>query len=181
MATDTTLDARALAWEADRLAWADLDEEQRRWFVNLELFVNRELAAVAENVEHLAATDYGAELAEALDVETPESAEEAKELVDARLLLEREEGKKDALVPSRQNARTKAMRLLIEGRLDVTRRFVGGEHDGMIVAECRGDSGAVYTLGYDPHKREWRCTCEERKGNCSHLAALKLVTTIGGS
>lgn len=46
---------------------------------------------------------------------------------------------------------------------------------GLIAAECRGDSGEIYKLGFDPLKAEWRCTCEARTPNCSHLLALKLV------
>ena len=74
----------------------------------------------------------------------------------------------------REAAATKARRLLTEGRLEVT--YI--DHDdsfGLIVAKCRGDSGEVYSLGWDPTKEEWRCTCAEMKGNCSHLQALKLV------
>ena len=71
------------------------------------------------------------------------------------------------------NAREKGRILLAEGRLTVLK--VGDEYDGLIQAVCRGDSAKVYDLGYDPRKREWRCTCEAR-GECSHLIALKLVT-----
>ena len=63
--------------------------------------------------------------------------------------------------------------MLVEGRLRVLRI----EKTGLIVAECRGDSGEVYDLGFDPGPREWRCTCLEMKGRCSHLIALMLVTT----
>lgn len=67
----------------------------------------------------------------------------------------------------------KAHRLLTEGRLIV--REVGlPSHPGRIVAECRGDSGSVWMLGYDPRAEEWRCGCDAR-GECSHLKALKLV------
>lgn len=96
-----------------------------------------------------------------------------------RLDRERAEGHKDATVPSRQDARSKGLRLLIEGRLDIRRRETDGDKAGLIVAACRGDSGEVYALGYDPVRKQWRCTCREMKGNCSHLAALKTVTTIG--
>ena len=72
----------------------------------------------------------------------------------------------------RENAATKALRLLTEGRLRVTR--VRGD---LIVAECRGDSGQVYHLGHDPRNLQWRCTCEAR-GRCSHLIALQLVTAL---
>lgn len=71
----------------------------------------------------------------------------------------------------------KAHRLLTEGRLIV--RTVGDpSHPGRIVAECRGDSGMIYTLGYDPSKAEWRCQCKEVRGGCSHLKALKLVVVV---
>jgi len=74
-----------------------------------------------------------------------------------------------------ESAALKSKRLLIEGRLIVERieRLKDGEP--YIVASCRGDSGEVYQLGYDPHRGEWRCTCEAR-GVCSHLKALWLVT-----
>jgi hypothetical protein len=48
----------------------------------------------------------------------------------------------------------------------------------LVVAQCRGDSGAIYYLGHDPERNEWRCTCAELKGNCSHLIALKRVVVI---
>ncbi len=70
-------------------------------------------------------------------------------------------------------AAEKARRLLPEGRLMVKRVDRGYVH-----AQCRGDSGEVYDLGYDPVKGEWRCTCAEMKGNCSHLQALKLVVVV---
>jgi len=73
---------------------------------------------------------------------------------------------------SRENAQAKGRRLLTEGRLRVLRI----ERSGLIVAECRGDSGEVYTLGFEPMWGQWRCTCEA-KGRCSHIIALMLVTT----
>ena len=73
---------------------------------------------------------------------------------------------------SRENAQAKGRRLLTEGRLRVLRV----ERSGLIVAECRGDSGEVYGLGFAPVAHEWRCTCEA-KGRCSHIIALMLVTT----
>ena len=72
---------------------------------------------------------------------------------------------------SRESAHEKGRRLLQEGRLRVLRI----EKTGLIVAECRGDSGEVYDLGFDPGPREWRCGCLEMKGRCSHLIALQLV------
>ena len=75
----------------------------------------------------------------------------------------------------------KGRRLLGEGRL-VVRTVGDANRPGLIVASCRGDSGDIYALGYDPGKNEWRCSCEAR-GKCSHLVALQLVTvrdTVGG-
>jgi hypothetical protein len=77
------------------------------------------------------------------------------------------------LLPKKRNdKRHKAIRLLTSGRLRVLR--VDG---ALIVAECRGDSGAVYKLGHDPRKKQWRCTCPART-DCSHLAALWAVVSL---
>lgn len=75
---------------------------------------------------------------------------------------------------TRENVDDKGRRLLVEGRLVVER--VQGE---LIVATCRGDSGEVYRLGFDPVRAEWRCTCPA-KTRCSHLVALQLVTVKRG-
>jgi uncharacterized Zn finger protein len=74
----------------------------------------------------------------------------------------------------RESAAVKGRRLLAEGRLTV---IVAGDpaRPGLIVAECKGDSGAVYALGYDHRGREWRCTCPALTSHCSHLTALQLV------
>lgn len=77
-------------------------------------------------------------------------------------------------MPSRESAADKGRRLLVEGRL-IVREI---REDGTIVATCRGDSGEEYSLGYDSTKRQWRCTCAEMKGRCSHLCAVQLVTAI---
>lgn len=74
-----------------------------------------------------------------------------------------------------ENLEQKGKRYVIEGRLRIE-RF---EPSGLIVASCRG-TGATYSLGYDPARREWRCTCAVERGGkrnrrCSHLAALQLV------
>jgi uncharacterized Zn finger protein len=78
----------------------------------------------------------------------------------------------DLVLRGKENVEQKARRLLAEGRLLIERVY---RDNGLIVATCRGDSGAVYDLGYDPAKGEWRCTCQA-KGRCSHVAALQLVT-----
>lgn len=72
----------------------------------------------------------------------------------------------------RENVRDKGARLLTSGRLRVVK--VRGN---LVVAKCRGDSGGLYDLGYDPIRKQWRCTCEAR-GPCSHLTALWLVTAV---
>lgn len=76
----------------------------------------------------------------------------------------------------RETKGEKAVRYVRERRLLVER-----VDRGVIIASCRGDSGEVYALGFDPGRREWRCTCEANKKfhrECAHLAALKLVTAI---
>lgn len=72
---------------------------------------------------------------------------------------------------SRESAADKGRRLLVEGRLIIVRV----DSTGYIHAQCRGDSGEVYDLGFDPENTQWRCTCKAR-GTCSHLVALQLVT-----
>ncbi len=71
----------------------------------------------------------------------------------------------------RENAAAKGRRLLAEGRLTVD--LVDGRK---VIASCRGDSGDVYRLGFDPRAGSWRCTCAVRTDACSHLHALRLVT-----
>jgi hypothetical protein len=64
----------------------------------------------------------------------------------------------------------KTRRLLTSGRLRVY--SVSSDH---LEAECRGDSGELYTLGWrDGH---WRCSCKARV-DCSHLGALWCVTAV---
>lgn len=70
----------------------------------------------------------------------------------------------------RENVREKAERLLVSGRLRVTLVYIG-----QINAECRGDSGEVYHLGY--HDEVWRCSCPARTA-CSHLHALWSVVAV---
>lgn len=78
------------------------------------------------------------------------------------------------LMPKRRgDARHKALRLLVSGRLTVLRK----EGD-LVVAKCKGDHGIEYDLGFDPRNRQWRCTCEAKR-DCSHLRALWTVTTEG--
>lgn len=68
----------------------------------------------------------------------------------------------------REDAQTKARRLLAEGR--VTLRTLS---DDVILAAVRGDSAAVYRTGWDAGEGWW-CSCES-VGRCSHLRAVMLV------
>jgi hypothetical protein len=70
----------------------------------------------------------------------------------------------------RDNKRLKAMRLLVTGRLRVLR--VDAE---FIAAECRGDSGEVYNLGW--RDQRWTCSCPARV-DCSHINALWAVVAV---
>jgi len=74
----------------------------------------------------------------------------------------------------REDKRTKGLRLLVDGRLFI--REVNPV-TGYIYAECRGDSGELYELGWNPWKKKWGCTCPART-DCSHLSALWNVVTI---
>ena len=70
----------------------------------------------------------------------------------------------------RETKAQKADRYLTSGRLrvySVTR--------SEIAAECRGDSGEVYTLGWKSGR--WMCSCLARV-DCSHLGALWRVTAV---
>lgn len=73
----------------------------------------------------------------------------------------------------RENAAAKARRLLTEGRLRV---LSVDEASATASAECRGDSGLTYSVGWDEAGR-WFCSCEA-KGRCSHLIALQLVVAF---
>jgi hypothetical protein len=75
-----------------------------------------------------------------------------------------------------ENAEQKARRYLVEGRIQVDRV----EPSGLVVATARGTEG-TYHLGYDPRRREWRCTCAAPGKRCSHLIALRLVMPPRGS
>lgn len=69
-----------------------------------------------------------------------------------------------------ENKESKARRYLSEGRIQIRKVDYKA---GLILAEARGGD-TTYYLGFDPDKKEWRCTCEAR-GLCAHLIALQLV------
>ena len=66
----------------------------------------------------------------------------------------------------------KAARYLAEGRVLIVR-----VDDDLVDARVRGDSG-TYMVRRDP--AGWWCSCPA-PGQCSHIAALKLVTIIATS
>ncbi len=72
----------------------------------------------------------------------------------------------------RESAADKGARYLAQHRLTVLR--VDRERR-VILAECRG-SGENYGLGYTAGDGWW-CTCPNLTRSCSHLHALKAVTT----
>lgn len=74
----------------------------------------------------------------------------------------------------KESKHDRGSRLLLERRLVVHRADPGG----LVVAQCRGDSGAEHRLGWDHRRQEWRCTCEASakfRRECAHLVALKMV------
>ena len=71
---------------------------------------------------------------------------------------------------ARENAATKARRLLTEGRLMVS--FAAGN---LIEADVRGDSGHIYHVIHSPGK--WSCNCAAR-GRCSHVSAVMLIAAV---
>jgi hypothetical protein len=73
----------------------------------------------------------------------------------------------------RESAHDKARRLLVEGRVVVTR--VEGTH---IDATVRGDSASFYSVRH--RCGSWSCTCPAL-GACSHRLAVQLVTAPSGS
>lgn len=187
---DTIADAPSadeLSWEATRQGLVTHDAEHRQWFEDIAAHVAEHWPVSLEDegmpadeaadltTELAVATTTLEAIAKALDVDV-EDLEHLDENIAARLERERQEGTKDATIPSRANrAQRKALRLLVDGRLEVQRVETGGELAGLVVAECKGDSGDLYTLGFDPRRRQWRCTCPELRGQCSHITALKIV------
>jgi hypothetical protein len=75
----------------------------------------------------------------------------------------------------REAADVKALRYLSSARLIVTK--VDGR---AIEAVCRGDSGVVYTLGWEAIPKWW-CSCPAVRDHCAHLIALRRVALVPGS
>lgn len=110
--------------------------------------------------------------------------EEHGEELDAdalKLLMRKQLSESDLVLRGAENVEQKGRRYLTEGRITVTEAGNGS----LIIAHARSTNGE-YALGHDPIKNQWRCTCgpSGRKGHCSHLVALKLITsptTTGGT
>lgn len=177
--------ASELAWLADRLTLGDLPRDQQEWFETLSTEIHRAWPSAEAIVEEQQEADNAlwvrlegelAELGVPIELSDDNGTDEIVDAVKAALEQAREEGVKDATIPSRANtAQRKAMRLLVEGRVEISRREDRGEHRGLVVASVKGDSGEVYACGFDPHRRQWRCTCQEMRGQCSHLLAVKMI------
>ncbi|MFN7148954.1 MAG: hypothetical protein ACK4V6_05690 [Microthrixaceae bacterium] len=69
----------------------------------------------------------------------------------------------------REDARTKSLRLLQDGRLVVT--LVDRDR---VNAICRGDGALHHLTVRGP---DWQCSCPAR-GRCSHLLALGAVVAV---
>ena len=76
----------------------------------------------------------------------------------------------------RENAKTKALRYLTEGRVQIR-----AATNRAVRAEVRG-SGHLYQVSFDS-RQGWACSCPA-KGLCSHLIATQtvvVVDAVGGS
>lgn len=182
--TDTEIPTIAdLVWEADRRSLLELDTETRTLLEKIgdaiaQLWPFDDSDPYVEPDElddHAEWPGFIKELEKiGVKFDDVDTAEDQDVVDGIRQSIERAraEGEKDATIPSRANtAQRKAMRLLLEQRvaislIDLTVPYV--------LAEVRGDSG-VYTCGFHPSRNGWRCTCPEPRGNCSHVAAVKMV------
>jgi hypothetical protein len=74
----------------------------------------------------------------------------------------------------REDAATKARRLLTEGRVSIE---IAAVSEPFLGATVRGDSGEFYACGYELDAGGWWCSCPAR-GRCAHLQALMLIFAI---
>jgi hypothetical protein len=70
---------------------------------------------------------------------------------------------------TRETVDAKARRLLAEGRVLIVRVRLD-----FVIAIVQGDSDS-YDVRHDPSG--WSCSCPVRRPECSHIAAVRLVTT----
>ncbi len=74
---------------------------------------------------------------------------------------------------SRESARDKGRRYLVEGRLTIRQ----ADRTRGVLAHVRGDNGLVYRAEWSPDLG-WLCNCPARTDQCAHLVALRLVTVV---
>ncbi|MDP9335242.1 MAG: hypothetical protein M3Q30_18320 [Actinomycetota bacterium] len=74
-------------------------------------------------------------------------------------------------IPSRENVRAKALRLLVEGRVRVL-----SLDQGRLRAVVRGDA-AEYRVSFD-RGNGWHCHCPSPR--CSHARAVAMVVDVSG-
>jgi uncharacterized Zn finger protein len=72
----------------------------------------------------------------------------------------------------REDAPSKALRLLAEGRISILQ-----VSDSRVLAMCRGDSAAAYWVEWAGGR--WTCTCPAI-GRCSHALAVQRVVVTEG-
>ena len=176
-----------LLWDADRRSLLELDDETRTLLEKIgeqiaEQWPINDGPPLEYEVDQLEDSDdwpgFVRELATngvKIEPDDEPDPEQVVLAVATSLQEARAEGEKDATIPSRANtAERKAMRLLVERRVAV--KTIDPQIP-YVLAEVRGDSG-VYTCGYHPTRRGWRCTCPNPAGNCSHVAAVKMIAPI---
>lgn len=69
----------------------------------------------------------------------------------------------------RENAATKALRLLTQSRVAV-------HVPQTFTADVRGDSGVIRRVSFD--HGYWSCTCPFRSSSCSHIRAVQQVVLV---
>jgi uncharacterized Zn finger protein len=67
----------------------------------------------------------------------------------------------------------KSCRLLADARVQI---LFATEH--VVTARVRGDSG-IYDVSWDRNGGRWSCTCAAFGDSCSHVEAVRSVTTKG--
>lgn len=72
----------------------------------------------------------------------------------------------------RENAITKSLRLLVDGRVAIS--YVGPNG---VKAGVRGDSGHIRNVVFDRRSDQWSCGCSAR-GRCSHIMAVLTVVVL---
>lgn len=71
---------------------------------------------------------------------------------------------------TRENAETKARRLLVEGRVMIRRLDERGA-----LTDVRGDSGVLRRVIFDAFAELWSCDCPARSEKCAHVLAVAAV------